>query len=181
MSKSDRTSERRPAVSPVRLAVAGVLLAVAGVFAWLQRPSAVRVEPAETIEEAALAVDEGFSLVFQWGACTADAARDIVAVDGPDRLTVSRLNADQLTGRESTRTFTESERQALARVLNENEVFALPSVITAPEDIVHLEPGCSRLEIDAGGRRHIIDEADGIDPHYYRIKTHLQTLGAEAV
>ena len=113
---------------------------------------------------------QDFQLSFEWGACQEEASRVHFRVSADGQAYLLLLEEGHRTGKEDYYSLSKDKLEQLYRVFVTNHLFSLPDEIVAPEDVISLEPECSRLEITADGQTKTIDEANGINANYYRIK-----------
>ncbi|HNT30438.1 MAG TPA: hypothetical protein PKL83_05805 [bacterium] len=119
---------------------------------------------------------DNFSLRFEYGVCAETASRNYLEINADGSVYRLYLTDDQQTGREAQRALTGVEQGRLLTLLEDEHVWDLPDVITAPEGVIPLDPGCSRLMVQSAQKQKSIDEADGINASYYTIKTYLMSL-----
>lgn len=122
-----------------------------------------------------------FALTYEWGACSTESPRQLLTINRAGTLYLLLVDSVGTTGRESTRSLSLVEQGKLLDVLRSNQVFDLPDQILPEAGRTTLTPGCSHLEITFDGRSKTIDEADGLDNRYYRIKLILSALTSGSV
>lgn len=150
-----------------------VLSTLSAVWLKLNQPPTSDTPP-ESGSEAHL--PEDFALRFDWGVCQNEAERTVITL-GPDgRGSILWLKEGLTSGQESTLVLSPEQQTRLITLIRENQIMALPSEITAGEGQISLSPGCSRLQLTMDGETKTIDEADGLEPRYYRLKLFMEQL-----
>jgi len=153
-------------------AVLGISLLAAGIgiFWAMNRDSIPSL--ADTTDEA----EEEFYLAFFWGACSEEASFNILEIEGDGSGAATTIDASGTKGRERLLQLSPEQMVDLKSNLRQNNVMSLPREIVSDDSIIPLQPGCSRLVLQMGDDSHQIDEADGINREYFRIKQYLADL-----
>lgn len=155
-------------------AVLGVSLLAGGVgvFWAMNRDN----DPTPT-SESSTEEREDFYLAFFWGECSEQADFQVLEVESDGSGAATSIDESGTEGKERLIQLSAEELAQLKSTLIENNVMSLPGEIVSDDTVVPLQPGCSRLVLEMGEENQLINEADGINPEYYRIKKYLIELG----